>query len=767
MQSNLPARASCVRLPLCAAIALTLCPVLAQAAALEPATGQVLDLGGVKVRAEQADPKRQPDAVAPSASVTAADMAHINLSTTEEAFKHVPNLHVRQRFVGDDNSVVSVRSASTRQSARILVYADGLLLSNFLGSDFTFAPRWSMVAPDSLESVQVFYGPYSARYPGNALGATIEMTTHMPERLEGGGAVQMSRQDFEAYGHSTTADIQHDSAWLGDRRGSWSWRLALDRLDGRAQPASYYTAVQSTTAATAADTVVTGASGYRDQFSRPGYILGVNSEGEADTRANQVAFKAAYDFGDGWQAWASVTDWRQDQDKATGSWLHDAQGNAVSSGEVAINGWHYTLPANAFAPTWTSSERRLYGAALKKTGPTGWNMSLVASRFETPRDIGRTSSSAGAGPGQVSDGQGTGWDTLDLQTTWLASEDAAHTLALGAHWDEYTLDSSTRATDDWRHGEGGALVSEFAGRTRTQALYVEDTWRLAPGWSLTPGLRYERWTAFDGRRRTATQSVGYDSRRLSRLSPKLSLARELDEVWTARLSLARAYRMPTVSELFQGSISGTAIVNNDPNLKPENDFSKDLSFERALAGGSLRLSFYEDDVRDTLFSQTDTTVFPTVTSVQNVDRVRTRGVELAAQARDVWVDGLDLSASLAYNHAETLENRRNPASVGKRFYRIPEWRADVVASYRFDPVFTGTLSGRYSGRQYNSLDNTDTNPGDFGGTSRYTVFDARLEAALNAQWKLAVGVDNLTDERYYVYHPYPGRTWSAEARYRF
>ncbi len=146
MQSLFPACASCARLPLCAAIALSLCPAMARAAsdddAVEIDAAQVTDLDGVRVKADKADPRRRPDVVAPSATVTRADLSHINLSTTEEAFKHVPNLHVRQRFIGDNNSVVSVRSASTRQSARILVYADGLLLSNFLGSDFTFAPRW-------------------------------------------------------------------------------------------------------------------------------------------------------------------------------------------------------------------------------------------------------------------------------------------------------------------------------------------------------------------------------------------------------------------------------------------------------------------------------------------------------------------------------------------------------------------------------------------------------------------------------------------------
>lgn len=49
--------------------------------------------------------------------------------------------------------------------------------------------------------------------------------------------------------------------------------------------------------------------------------------------------------------------------------------------------------------------------------------------------------------------------------------------------------------------------------------------------------------------------------------PKLSLAHMLNNEWLVRGSLARGVRFPTVSELFQGARSGTAIIINDPNMR--------------------------------------------------------------------------------------------------------------------------------------------------------------------------------------------------------
>lgn len=753
----------------CAPIALAVLFALAplQAPAADGGAGDIQRLATVQVRATD---EIEPPAVAPGsrARIEAAQIDALNLTGSEDALRHAPNLHVRKRFAGDNNAIVAVRGTSSRQSARTLVYADGLLLSNLLGSDFTFAPRWSMVAPQDLDGVEVLYGPYSAAYPGNSLGATILLHTRMPDRAGGGGGIQFLRQDFDDQGHAGHYDGRRYSADVGDRRGAFAWRLGLERLDNRGQPVSYYSALRSTVAAGAGDTPVTGAVAYRDQAGRPAVLMGVNGEGATRSRNDQAALRMTYEPAPDVRLAMSITDWRQRQDDLTGSWLRDAGGAVVSAGAIAIDGLRYVLPANAFAPARSDGERRLYGVSLDAGGDAGWRYALAASRMETPRDRLRTATGDGtSGPGTVADSDGSGWTTLDASAAFSRSADAAHRLELGAHLDRYRLDTQLWRSDDWRHGAPQVLQGRFAGNTTTLGLYVQDRWLLGEAWQLIPGLRWERWRADGGVRADASGQARYPDRVVSGWSPKLALARMLDGDWTARLSLARALRMPTVSELFQGSLSGNSIINGDPGLRPEDAFSKEVALERTRAGNTLRLALYEDDVRDTLFSQTDTTVFPNVTRIQNVDRVRTRGAEVAWNGRDVILDGLDLAASVAWNHARTLENRRNPASVGKAFYRIPDFRADLLASYRFTAWLRGSLGARYSGRQYNSLDESDVNPRTFGGTSRYFVVDARAEATLPQGWALALGVDNLGDERYYVYHPYPGRSWTAELRYRY
>ena len=93
----------------------------------------------------------------------------INANDNEDALKYLPSLLVRKRYIGKYNhAILSSRASGTGNSARSAVYADGILLSNYLGNGvggLSFPPRWSMVTPDEIERVDVMYGAFS-KSPG-------------------------------------------------------------------------------------------------------------------------------------------------------------------------------------------------------------------------------------------------------------------------------------------------------------------------------------------------------------------------------------------------------------------------------------------------------------------------------------------------------------------------------------------------------------------------------------------------------------------------
>ena len=687
-----------------------------------------------------------------------------NVTSSADALKYVPNMMVRARYIGDPNAVISGRNAGTLQSARSLVYADGLLLSNLMTNGWDGAPRWGMVAPEEIGAVDILYGPYSALYPGNSLGTTVLIHTVLPQQLVASVSTQFFSQDYhDAYGAGGHYNGHQVAATLGDKQGRWSWLLELSRLDNDGQPLQYATATPGGNAATAIP--VTGATLDRNPNGTPRLVYGANSI--EHTVQTQAKLKLGVDITDHVAALFTLGWWHDNAEDRTRSLIRDAGGQPVSGGVISAAGRTWTLPASGLAPSSGVDSHMLYGAEFNGHFDNGWRWTAVASHYDFLRSQAATANRAepGAplgGPGTIADKGGSGWDTFDLRSSGPLGDQ--HMLYAGVHGDRYVLDTRVRNASDWLGDANGTPVSAFAGRTRTRAAYLQDVWSFAPAWALTLGGRLEQWRAYGGLLGNASSTLRYADRQRTDFSPKAALSWNFATDWELRLAHGKAVRYSTVAELFQGTISANAIINNNPNLKPEIDDSTDLTLNRHLANGHWRISLFQDRIADALYSQTDITVTPTVTSVQNIDLMRSRGVEGELGLTDVWTPGLDLSASLALNDAKTVQDRQYPLADGRYFPRIPKIRASVFADYRFAPQWDASLGIRHSGRQYGSLNNSDF-VDTYGAVSSFTVADAKLRWAFSPGWAASLGVDNLTNEHYWVYHPYAGRTVFGQLRW--
>jgi iron complex outermembrane receptor protein len=681
-----------------------------------------------------------------------------NVTESADALKYAPNMMVRKRYIGDPNAVISGRNSGTLQSARSLVYADGLLLSNLMTNGYDGAPRWGMVSPGEIGAVDILYGPYSALYPGNSLGTTVLIHTVLPQRFTASASTQFFSQDYhDAYGTGGRYNGHRIAATLGDKQGRWSWLLAVSRLDNDGQPMQYATAKAGGDATAAVP--VNGATLDRNPNGSQRLVYGANSI--EHTMQSEAKLKIGVDITDNISALLTAGWWHNRADDRTRSLIRDGSSNLVNSGVIDAAGQIWTLPASGLAPTSASDTHMLYGIELNGHLDNGWHWTAVASHYDFLHSQLNSASlpGAAAGPGTVADKAGSGWDTFDLRSSGPIGDH--HMLYAGIHGDRYVLDTRVRNASNWRGDADGLLVSSFAGRTQTRAAYLQDVWSFADAWALTLGGRLEQWRAYGGMLGNASNTLRYADRQRTDFSPKAALSWDLAEGWELRLAHGKAVRYPTVAELFQGSISANAIVNNNPDLKPERDESTDLTLTRHLDHCHWRVSLYQDRIADSLYSQTDITVTPSVTSVQNIDRMRSRGIEGEIGLTDLWIAGLDLQASMALNNAKTLEDRQYPLANGKYFPRIPKVRASVFVDYRFAPQWDASLGIRHSGRQYGSLDNSDY-VNSYGAVSSFTVADAKLRWKFAHEWTASLGVDNLTNEHYWVYHPYAGRTWFGE-----
>ncbi len=695
----------------------------------------------------------------------------INAVDAEDVLKYFPSLNVRKRYIGDyDHAVLGSRASGTGNSARSLVYADGILLSNLLGNGATFTPRWGLVAPEEIERVDVLYGPFSAAYPGNSVGAVVDYVTRMPRQTE----AHVRLGGFDSHFHGVySSDGRYGggtgSVAIGSREGALSWWIDYNRIDSEAQPIVFANRLVTAGVANGGGVPVTGAVFDQNPKGQNWRILG--STTQTHTVQDQGKAKLAYDVAPDVRLTYVFDVWRNDGVRSTTSYLRDPAGNPVTSGAVSINGLTYTLAPADFAPTRTALEHVTHGLTFRSDTRSAFDFDVSASLYDYNKDQVRTptvfvGSASAPGSGTITDQRGTGWNTLAARLTWRPDPTSdTHVVEGGVQRDAFKLRTRVGATGNWIADDPRSLVSRFDGDTDLTSLWLQDAWRITPALKAILGVRLERWTAHDGLIANASTVRGYAPRRQSDTSPKAAIGYRGVDDWEFRASYGHALRFPTVSELFQGAIVGNVVTNNDPNLRPERSNTEELTAERNWDRARARLTYFHEVTRDALYSQTDVTVLPNVTNIQNVDRIRTNGLEFAASTTGWPLRSLDLSASATYTRSTITADERFPAAVGKDQPRVPRWRGTATATWRATDAWSATLGARYSGVQYGTLDNSDPNGFTYTGFSSYLVFDARVRYRLDRHWSASVGVDNFNDKTYWAFHPYPQRTFLAEVGY--
>jgi iron complex outermembrane receptor protein len=695
-----------------------------------------------------------------------------NAFNAHDVLKYVPSVAVRNRYLGDRSSNLATRSAGANVSARSLVYVDGLPLSNLLGNSADFAPRWGMVSPDEIERISVAYGPFSAEYPGNSAGVVVRIETRMPERFEASAKGVISHQDFDLYGSDTSHTSNLLELSVGNRHDRLSWLLNYARSDISGAPQGFANRPLSTTPATASDIVVSGTVFDVGPNGAPRAIFG-SASGLHEKVMQNARLKLEYRFSPTLALTYQAGLFLDDDITGVETYLRGPTGAPVFSGNVNVNGFRYSLPASLFRNNKFDMEHLMQGLSLAGSDGGDWRWQVTASDYDYRKD--RRGRPGTAFPAAALGGVGTvvddnsGWSTLDAKLNWEPAG-GRHRLSFGVQQAQYELDAETRNTPDWLRAPGTTRIDAFTGRTTTRALFAQDAITLRPGLQLTLGGRFEQWRAQDGSLSNATRTVFFPEREEDVFSPKGSLSYALDDDWTIRGSVARAYRFPTVSELFQGGFtSANVLINNDPNLKAETIDAQELSVERVLGNGLLRASLFRDVVDDALFSQLNVSTL--VTNIQNIDRVRTQGVEVAIDVVDVGLPGLDLAGSVTYADSTIVANANNPASVGKRQPGVPDWRAAAQATWRSTDRLSFTLGARYSGKQFATLNNSEVRRDVWGASSNYFIVDARMKYQMTPKVTLALGIDNLTDGDFYTAatnpHIFPPRSVLGEVKVRF
>ena len=710
----------------------------------------------------------------------------INLKDPEDAVKYMPSLFVRKRNDGDNQAVLATRTWGLSSSARTLIYFDDLLISALIGNNNTgAAPKWNLVSPESIARIDFLDGPFAAAYPGNSIGGVLLITSKMPNHAFATAKETVSIMPWNQYGTKDTYTSSQTSASAGDRKGALSWLLSVNYQDSYQQPLTYTTNA----------TIPAGTTGVFPALNKQGLPANVVGTGAlAHSQQTSANLRLAYDVTPLVQATYSLGIWNNHQTSNPQTYLTStATGLPTFAGISGFASnkyiWDQTHLSNAIS--------------LKSDTKGVYDFDLSASSYNYLQDSmfnPFTVAASGLGystNGKITRNDGTNWQNADAKGIWRPfGYDGPQEVSFGIHGDRYRLENPVFASSLWNATSStgtGQLYSEGIGETRTGALWLQDAWKIIPELKLTLGGRLESWRALDGFNVgtttnaagaiTSTAAINQPGLSSTNFSPKASLSYDPNKDWNITANFGEAYRYPTVTELYQNiSVGGVATFAN-PNLTPEQDLNGQLNIERRWSDGRVRLTLFEERVNNAIISQTNLVTNPNTgaqvptTTIGNVAAIRMQGVELSAQKEDVAIKGLQLFGSVTYVDSRILSDPTwagtNPLTglpdtvVGKRVPNVPDWRATLGATYRPNESWAYTVAARFSGKQYSTLDNTDIIPHVFGAFDDYVVVDMKVHYNATQNFAFDFGIDNLFNEQYFLFHPFPGRTFVLAGKYTF
>ncbi len=317
-------------------------------------------------------------------------------------------------------------------------------------------------------------------------------------------------------------------------------------------------------------------------------------------------------------------------------------------------------------------------------------------------------------------------------------------------------ESNTHGQTDEQGFFGGNPTNTSAGGGRevNWGAYLEDIIRVTPGWLLTASGRVDHWQNFDAfAPPNPAQPVGsapVPDRSESFFSPRLALLHKLTSNISLTASGYRAFRAPSLNELYRGFRAGNVFTEFNSGLRAERLTGAEGG---AIVTGwnqrvMLRGNFFWNQINRPVANVTLTTTPSLITRQrQNLGSIQSQGVEFEASGR--LTNSVTLSGGYEYTDATvtsfTIDPALaglNPSLVGLDVPQVPRNQFTFQASYS-RPFVLLAVQGRFGGNQFDDDQNTLL-------LRRYFVLDASASHSLRRGIDLFVAVENLTNQRYDV-----------------
>lgn len=543
---------------------------------------------------------------------------------------------------------------------------------------------WDRVPSESVDSVEVTQEGASSLYGSEAMGGVVQFLTHPTH--PGGISLETS------YGNQNTPNL---SLWAGGERAGWEGAFS------------------------------------GDVFNTDGYVLVPESmRGTIDTRAGSE------------HGTADVTIGRK----------------IGSASNIFGRGWYFDDRRQNGTPDQINSIR-MGGGALGANLQLGTFGALTLRFYGDAQHYYQTFSSVAANRNSetLTDQQNVPAQGVGGSAVWSRGLGKRQTLVAG--FDEH--EEIGHSNEDLFSGVTGKPTKDTfsGGHQRTAGVFGEDLIQIAPRWTLAASARFDDWRNFDAF--TVTQPLTssgalngppvqtlYQNRSYNAFSPRLSLTNQLSSHVSWSASVYRAFRAPTLNELYRSFRQGTTITDSNAFLKAERLTGGEAGVN--VNGWNRRIQARGVFFFNEIINPVSNVPCPAPTCVQtagattqmrqNLGRTSAPGFALNGTAS--ITNRLQLMVGYQYVDAKVISSP-GLALVGLWTAQVPHSVLTFQTRWTDPKHISFSLEGRMVGLQFDDAANQFP-------MGRFFVLDGKASHTFGHGIEVFAAAENLFDEKYLI-----------------
>ena len=541
----------------------------------------------------------QPVTHAPAVAtvITSRDIEAMGATDLDQALESVPGLHVSKSHVGS-KPIYSFRGIHTFQNSQVLMLVNGIPITNVFQGDRSQV--WGGMPLENVARIEIIRGPGSALYGADAFSGVINVIT------------------------KTAADISGTE--YGARVGSYNSRDVWIQHGGKlgVLDAAFYLGAGNT-------------DGQKGIIQKDR----INASGPVSEERKSLDVRADLSY----EAWRIRAAYQQRK-------------MGVSTGI-----------AGALDPNARVSENRLYldmGYEQTNWAPD-WDVAGVVGYYDIKQkqaDPSYTLFPAGIIPGYPSGMIGNPGHSerhvhASLSAVYTGFE--LHRVRIGTGRRQNDLyefletknfDANFAPLPGLTDATGNpALVSMLPHKPNLTYVFAQDEWNFAKDWTLTAGIRHDRYSDFG-----------------STTNPRLALVWDASYNVVVKAMHGAAFRAPTFAEQYA---INNPVQTGSPDIKPETITTDELAFSwQPVDRLKTNLNFFQYRMKNIIQLVT--------TKMQNAGDQRGHGMELDAT--------LEVTRNVHLTGNFTLQDSYDQAT-GKDAGKAPHRRLFARADWRFAPLW--------------------------------------------------------------------------------